>query len=250
MAKVIGFCALHYGKEYLPYVVHQIYPVIDELFIAYAPTPSHGHASTLKCPDSKEELHNAVFAHGDPQNKIKWYEGKWQHEGEQRDSIFERCGDAKLISVFDSDEIWHTDQLQNTIDWCLKQPARNFKQKLTTPWRSFNYVCTDEMRPDRFYRPDQLKGTIAYIPQDISIFYHMGYAISSACCLYKLSCHGHQNEWRANWFAEKWSKWRPDNNVNDCHPTCKNTWEPKPFDKNLLPQIMRSHPYWSLDIIP
>ncbi len=191
--------------------------------------------------------YEAAFRFGDPQNKIQWIEGEWGNEGAHRDMAVQLYPDADLIAVVDADEIWPTTDFAAITEWCLHQPNRTFKQKLRTPWRSFNFICDDEMKPDRFIRPKQIGST--YVPTELGYFYHFGYARAPSAIHYKLSCHGHKNELRPNWFENTFMKWSPFNNINDCHPTCVGFWNPKPFDKNLLPPLMRSHPYWDLDLI-
>lgn len=245
----IGFVCLHYGSDYLAFSIKSIYDSVDKILVAYSEMPSHGHASTLKNPDSKHACYAAAFAFGDPKNKIQWIEGKWGSEGAHRNIAFEMYPKADLISVVDADEIWHPEQFAAMQEWCLKQPTRQFKTALRTPWRSFNWICDDPMRPDRFFRLNQPMGSISYTPNEIGMFYHFGYARKPEHIKYKLSCHGHKNELKNNWFEEKFMAWSPTNNIGDLHPTCKGFWHAKPFDKNLLPKIMREHPYWNLNII-
>ncbi len=241
----VGFICLHYGKDYLGYAIKAVYDLLDEIFIAYSPVPSHGHESSMSCPDSRDQLKNAAFMFGDPQNKIKWYEGTWGREGDHRDEVFKRYPNASLICVIDSDEIWDPNVFSNITDHCLKHTARNFKQRLVTPWRSFNWLCKDEMMPDRFYKPKQ-QGTL-YVPSELGVYYHMGYAIREELMNYKLSCHGHKNELKNDWFNNVFMKW-PERK-EDLHPTCDNIWHAKPFDKNELPNVLRDHPYWNLEVI-
>jgi len=245
--KVAFFC-LHYGSDYLSYAIRSIIDVVDKVFIAYSPTPSHGHQGSSDNPDSKQKCYEAAHQNNST-HKIHWIEGKWAHEGDHRDSVFRTYPNARLISVVDADEIWHTDQFAAMQEWCLSQPAFAFKQKLRTLWRSFNWIVDDEMMPDRFYRLDQPRGTFRYTPREIGIFYHFGYARKPENIRYKLSIHGHKNELKARWFEDKYLAWSPNNNIGDLHPTCNNIWNAKPFDKSLLPTILENHPYRNLEVI-
>lgn len=245
----VAFVCLHYGSDYLGYAIKPIYDSVDKIVIAYASQPSHGHSTPLTNPDSRQACYDAAHMWGDPQNKIQWIDGNWKHEGLHRQIVWDLYPKANLISIVDADEIWHPEQFAAVQEWCMTKPVRNFKQKLVTPWRSFNWLCTDEMRPDRFYRPDMPMNTIEYVPQEIGIYYHMGYAREPKHIEYKMSCHGHKCELKGNWFRDKYMAWSPTNNIGDLHPTCKDTWNAKPFDKNLLPTVLRSHPYWDKPII-
>ncbi len=244
---IVSFTVCHYGSDYLAYALKSVYPCVDKMLIAYSPIPSHGHSSDLVNPDTRDMCYNAAHSFDDPQDKINWIEGTWPNEGAHRNVVYELYPDADLICVIDADEIWHTEEFAKIQTWCLSNPARQFKQRLRTPWRSFDWICDDNMMPDRWYMPKQTG--LAYVPIELGVFYHMGYAREPKHVLYKISAHGHKNEWRGDWFNNVFMRWSPTNNIPDLHPTCVNTWNAKPFDKNLLPTILRQHPYWSLSMI-
>ncbi len=244
---IVGFVCLHYGSDYLGYAIKSIYPCVDKILIAYSQAPSHGHSSDMRNPDNREACHAAAFQFGDPQNKIQWIDGHWSQEGNHRDVVHTMYPDASLVVVVDADEIWHTHELAKSIEWVMTQPVRQIKVRLRTPWRSFNWICDDQMMPDRFYRPRQ-EG-IAYLPGEIGTFYHFGYAREPKHIEYKLTCHGHKNELKSKWFENVYMRWSPTNNIPDLHPTCVGTWNAQPFDKLLLPEVMQEHPYRSKDLI-
>jgi hypothetical protein len=244
---IVGFMIMHYGSDYAGYAIQSIYDQIDHMLVAYAPVPSHGFRSGKSNPDSRESCRNSIYTFGDPKNKIEWVEGAWSDEGKHRSVIWEKYPQSKLVCVIDADEIWHPEQFAAVKNFALKTPKNAFKLNLRTPWRSFNWICDDGMAPDRFYMPGQ-KGFLV-VPREVGIFYHMGYAREAKHVEYKMSCHGHSNELRRNWFPEKFLRWEKDKTIADVHPTCVGIWNPQPFDKNLLPPILRQHPYWSKDVI-
>jgi hypothetical protein len=98
-------------------------------------------------------------------------------------------------------------------------------------------------------RPARINGKDAPVHYLNGSVFHFGYARSIEDIRYKISCHGHKSEWRNDWFDNKYCKW-PASGNNDLHPTCRDTWNAQPYDKMLLPEFMRSHPYFSLDVIP
>jgi len=55
--KVLGFISIMYGKEYLRESLLSIRDHVDKMVVAYTYNPSHGHSTTLKCPDSVDEIH-------------------------------------------------------------------------------------------------------------------------------------------------------------------------------------------------
>lgn len=244
----VAFICLHYGSDYLAYAVKSIYDNVDKILVAYSDKPSHGHSSNLTNPDTRQKCYDAAHM-CDTKGKIDWMDGTWPNEGAHRNIVFSKYPDADLVCVVDADEIWHPDQFAAAQEWCLQQNARNYKQSLVTLWRSFNWVCHDNMMPDRFYRPKLPPQTFAYVPKEIAQYIHAGYARDVESMKYKIESHGHKNEWRADWFRDKFLSWSPANNIGDLHPTCHDTWNAVQFDKNNLPALMHDHPYWDLELI-
>jgi len=241
---IIAYYALHYGSDYLTYSIKSIYDQVDLIYILYASKPSHGHSTAMTNTDSRAKLEAAAYKH-DPQRKIRWTDGDWAHEGKQRDSIFPIAKEqgAKLVVVVDSDEIWDRKVLSDGIQKALANNNRTSLIKMLTLWRSFSWACYDEMAPVRMIRPDLTTGT-QYLDGRV---FHFGYARALADIRYKISIHGHNNEWRKEWLA-KYENW-PASGNEDLHPTCRNTWNASPFDKNLLPEFMKEHPYWDKEVI-
>lgn len=239
---------LHYGRDYLPYSLRSVAPVVDRQSVFYTPHPSHGHSTDLPLIETRDELVESVFF--DNWDKLHWYDSNnfWQ-EGQQRDyalSVTSQHND--LILTLDYDEIWYQDVLRIALDYVWQQnKARNWLVNMLHFWRSFGYVCTDDNWPVRIFDTRHSSG-VAYLPKELGDILHFGYAISTDVLKYKLSCHGHRDELRPNWFADKWSAWPP---VDDCHPTNgrkengEGWWNPKPFDKWQLPEIMHSHKWFN-----
>lgn len=243
----IAYYALHYGSDYLGWSVKSIYDYVDKIYILYTNTPSHGHAGNAsQNPDNKQKLQASLYMFGDPQNKIVWTEGKWAHEGQQRDSILSIASsiNADTILTVDSDEIWRPETVTMAIETAEKGNTRNYCIRMLTFWRSFSWICTDDMLPQRVTCPKR-PGGVTYLGDRVM---HFGYARSVQNIAYKITCHGHLNEWRKDWF-DRFKNW-PNSGNNDLHPTCGNTWNAQPYDKNLLPNFLKSHPYFSLNVIP
>lgn len=238
---------LHYGADYLSYALRSVYDQVDRLHIFYTPTPSHGHRSALQPPETRDQLLLAAFAF-DPDGKVGWHDAPFTQEGPQRDSALRVCMDAgaDLVVVLDADEIWP----EETLSLCLQQAAsrpgvRNWLVNFTTLWRSFHWVCRDELWPVRIInlRAAAVGEYTAYLDRSNGEAYHFGYAVRDEIMRYKMSCHGHKGEWRRDWYESKWLAWPP---VGDCHPTCERTWTPEPFDAGSLPGFMQAHPFYDL----
>lgn len=250
-----SYTVLHYGKDYLPYAIRSIYPLVNQINIFYTPHPSHGHATSLPPIETEEELWQAAFTY-DPDKKVHFtrVEGI-RYEGQQRDYAVSKCKEfgADILLVQDYDEIWQLETLQKaltlveetTIDWGRYIWRVNFRHF----WRSFNYVCKDDGWPDRIIDlrnfPHDNYG-YNYISREFGDIYHFGYAIKSSVLRYKLAIHGHHNEMRKGWLESKWYPFAKE----DVHPTNdKNFWNAVPFDKTTLPEFMREHPFYDLEMI-
>ncbi len=102
--KEITYTALHYGREHLKYAIWSVIDAVDEYYVLYTPTGSHGTPTGVKCPESRHSLYReSVSGAG---NKLRWIDGQWDHEGDQRDSVFRFVPDADMVLVLDADEIW------------------------------------------------------------------------------------------------------------------------------------------------
>lgn len=252
--KVDSLTILHYGADYLSYALRSVYNTVDYCHVFYTPTPSHGHQTNSPPIETKEELMAAAFAY-DPDNKIKWYDmlGVTQ-EGRQRDTALQtvQAAGADLVVVTDCDEVWVQSELQTfLVDIWEKGESRNNLVNMVHLWRSFNWACYDNGWPVRIIDLRHDVGTNYLQSQPGSIF-HFGYAVSDRIMRYKWQIHGHKNELRPDWYRNKWQRWPPPDN---CHPTNGRNekgepfWTPRLFDKLKLPEFMREHPFYGLDII-
>jgi hypothetical protein len=248
--KVLAYIPLLYGKDYIEYAIRSVYSEIDAILILYTSKPSHGSGTSMTCPDTKEELIN-ICADADPDNKIIWSEGNWNLENQQRNEAHyyaKKHGYDILVAV-DTDEIWETHMLRELIQLTYERKASKCLVWMRHLWRSFNYICDDPMRQERIYYLGDDKTDLIYAPHPTNQVWHFGYAREFNQVAYKISIHGHSAEWlipKERWFREKYCAWPP---VQDVHPVCKDTWNPKPFERLELPVMMREHPYYNLEKI-
>lgn len=243
--KVIAYSIVHYGADFLPYALRSIIDHVDEAIVLYTPHPSHGHSTTAKCPETKDDIFKAADIDSP---KVKRYELKnIFYEGQQRDYAVELCrqADADMILVVDCDEVWPTEVLGRALEYAwVEDKARNWLINFCHIWRSFNYCCRDQGWPVRIIDLRH-QGGVAYIPKEFGDIYHFGYCIRNDIMAYKLKIHGHKYELRSGWFENRWLIWPPP---PDCHPTNeRGFWNPESFDKEKLPPLMREHPFWNLE---
>ena len=58
--RVESLTVLHYGKAYLRFALKSILDHVDRAHIVYCPRPSHGHWTDDPCPDTRQDLLDAV----------------------------------------------------------------------------------------------------------------------------------------------------------------------------------------------
>lgn len=247
--RIVSYTIAHYGKDYIGYALRSIFPFVDIAHVFYTPHPSHGHQTPASCPETQAQLYDAAKQF-DYDNKIRWSSfNNIYYEGPQRDTAVEICkrAGADIILVIDVDEVWPADVLEAALEMVKAGDKRNWLINFTHLWRSFNWCCKDNGWPVRFIDLRQTDGT-AYVSPELGDIYHFGYAVTDEVMAYKWQIHGHKGELRANWLDEKWYQWQPG--VDDVHPTNeKNWWQPEPFDKERLPEFMREHLFWDVEII-
>lgn len=267
--KTVGFCALHYGKDYLAYAIRSVIDAVDEMHFAYTPVGSHGHRSERACPESREELYEiARQASG---GKFHWHEGTWGYEGQQRDSIHTYAPDADAIIVVDADELYPAEfNFRGYCEWGAKTDVNSrIRLPMVHAWRSFHrWVLHDPAMPERIIFPkskqnstgvlyptrgDIYRGTkgaeYRYSDMPHVPLFHFGYAQRPEIVEYKQHTHGHKAEWRRDidWFQDRFMA----NAQHDCHPVGSEYWNPEPVDPFALglPEFMRSHPYAGMEVI-
>lgn len=243
--KIIGYCPLHYGREYLAYSIRSVIDAIDELHILYAAQGSHGSRTTIPCPETRDELYGiASKAAG---NKLRWHEGDWTNEGDQRMSIHQYAPDADLILALDADEVWGDGLAQEAIEFAQRNNVHTVRLPFIHLWRTFKRGFShDPSYPTRVINPHIPGGDIT-MPTDKRVW-HFGYCQSSIIVAYKTLTHGHRGEFRrdCNWIDEVFLA----NRQYDCHPVGSEYWNTEDLDLSQLPSVLRDHPYRNLELIP
>lgn len=248
--KVIGYTALHYGRDYLAYAIRSVIDHLDEYHVLYTPVGSHGHHTHIPCPETRDELYAlAQQAAGD---KLRWHDGRWAHEGQQRDSIHQIAPDADVVIVLDADEIWPEILIASAV--AIPQHIGGYPKRVRMPmthyWRSMHRaVLHDPALPVRVIYPQVANNDerAHAAPLNISLS-HMGYAQRPEIVQYKQLTHGHRNEWRrdVDWFRDVFMA----NRQTDCHPVGSEYWNPEAVDPlDYMPEWMSEHPYYGLEVI-
>lgn len=241
--KVISYTIVHYGKDYIDYALRSIQSNVYQSNVIHTSTPSHGHRTNIQPIETLEQIQSAVSI------PVNWYQTQNIHqEGQQRDYCVDLCATqgADLILVQDYDEIWNEQMLNQALRYVWNEnKARNWLINFTHLWKSFDWCCKDEGWPVRIIDLRHREG-VGYIPREFGEIYHFGYAVTDETMRYKWEIHGHKGELRPGWLDNQWAAIP----AVDCHPTNdKGFWNTESFDKTKLPPIMKSHPWYNVEII-
>ena len=245
--RILAYCALHYGAEWLEWAIRSVEPLVDEYHIFYTDHPSHGSTTDMTRPEGESKAILKSIA--DMFDITVWHDvDRFWQEGDHRDYCvdFLTKQGADLIVWNDADEIWDLDVLAKALDFAASNDAKEYRTHALHFWCGVNYVCMDECMPVRIIKPSG-KGE-AYIPG--RGFYHFGYAQSAMTVLYKSKIHGHRGEWRKGWFPI-YRDWEPGKTyycgvhpTNTCDKTGKPFWTPVPFDRYDIEELIGDHPYF------
>jgi hypothetical protein len=147
--------------------------------------------------------------------------------------------------VVDADEVWEPGAAARAIRQGLQMNARSGHVPFVHFWRSFGWACRDAAQPVRVISPRHVEGN-AYL--EVPPVLHFGYARKPADIEYKMQTHGHKGEWRPEWYEQTFLAWQPGEG-EDLHPTNRDFWTAAPYDRAALPDALKAHPYYGLEVI-
>ena len=78
---------------------------------------------------------------------------------------------------------------------------------------------------------------------------HYGYVQSEAMIKFKTDIHGDRGGWRTDidWYNDRFLKFPQIK--SDLHATERGMWNAVPYDKSQMPDFMRNHKYYNIDIV-
>lgn len=241
--KVIAYCPLHYGAEYLVAAIRSVAPYVDKIMILYSRTPSYGFGTNEKCPETEDELY---FLAVGASEKVEWVSlTNVGSEGHHRNIILNYSQGYDGILAFDADEVFDYG-LEQTIQDAFANGNRyiGFDGYINF-WKSFNHVCYDGFLPIRFINLAAQGGTGSVKAR----VYHFSTAQKMETMKYKLQIHGHKDEIRPGWLDEIYAAWTAEQNQQDLHLVALGLWNAVPFDKTTMPQILKDHPNYNKETI-
>lgn len=243
--KTISLTVLLYGREYLGWALKSIVDYVDEVWVLYSDVGSHGFRVSVPCPESRVELH--AIASAVAGNKLRWVDGQWWTEGQQREAIYALCPDAERIIVVDADEIWPAETIHQAVTMPRPEGVHKMRIPMVHFWRSFKRaILHDPSWPQRIIYPG-VNGFEDAVFQTGKPVCHMGYAQTPAITKYKTLTHGHRRAWKKHWLT---TVFLDEDRRIDLHPVGSDAWNAEDVNPlDYLPEWMNKHPFYGLDII-
>ena len=272
------FCVYN-EEEYITYAVRSILPAVDRIYICLGMVPYNAYnplAREGSYPDRTEALVDDL-ARENP--KIRVLKGTWDSEVDHRNAGLQLCLEEGMeyYWLVDGDEVYRGDHLKNIRKEISNRPnVGTFIVKCHIFWRSFSYrIPAQQMawRPRRIFKMTRFRsllglrlpyrccfigqnetnslGPIHEFPPEEAVFYHFSYARSDRAMEDKFRTFSHAHEIRPEWIAQVWKRWPTQRGMTNIHPV-----DPPKFPQALrvpvddLPETLRLHPYYGLDVIP
>ncbi len=272
------FCVYN-EEEYLEYAVRAILPAVDRVIICLGMAPYTAYnprARDSSRPDRTEAIVDALAARHPQITIIK---GIWDNELDERNAGLDLCLQQGIDYswLVDGDEVYREDHLRAIREEIAQHPeVGTFIIKCHIFWRSFAYrIPAQEMtwRPRRIFKLTRFRrilglkipyrcrfvgsndintlGPVHELRPEHAVFYHFSYARSAKAMADKFATFSHAHEIRPDWFETVWRPWPTRREMINIHPV-----DPPKFPRAIhqspddLPAIMRTHPFYGLDIIP
>ncbi len=245
--KVLGFSTIHYAGAYFRESLLSVVGHVDKMVIAYSRQPSQGHGTEMECPDKEADIF--AIATDVLSDKLIWDAAdRYGAETDHRAVKYKYSKGYDLVLTVDSDEVYSSDQLQGAFDYANDGSSQFYGiDGYINFWRSFDWVCTDGFRPIRLENLHRKNGT-----QDLNLkqtIYHFSTCQPVEIMAYKFGVFGHAHEVRPGWLQDVYYSWSPDAPFGDVHCVAYGLWNPMPFDKSTLPEILKQHENYNKRIV-
>ncbi len=276
--KIAAVYSVFNEEEYLAYSIRSVREHVDVVIVSLNERPWSRPGVFAQPPsiaDRTEAIVQELAAH-DP--KIVVLRGTWPTETTHREVGMAYCRAHGIDYYFlvDGDEVYRPDQLEALLEEIRRHPdVGTFQIKCTIFWRSFAYRIPHEAMkwtPWRVFKIDRTRrilgipmpyttrvtgdnktnslGPRALVPPERCFFYHFSYARSEAKMRQKITTSSVADQVQSNWFEHVWLAWPSQREMRNIHPMVPEefpqAWHVSPDD---LPAVMRTHPYFGVDII-
>ena len=276
--KIAAVYSVFNEEEYLEYSVRSIRNHVDGILINVTRQPwqrGNAPAPSSYRHDRTEEI---VKALAKEDSNITYQVGAWPTEVAQRQAGMEYClaGDSDYYFLVDGDEGYRPDHLRALRDEIEAHPeVGTFQIKCAIFWRSFGYrIPAEAMKwtPWRVFKISRHRsflglplpyttrfigdnrtnslGCCHLIPPQRCFFYHFSYARSEEKMHQKITTFSVADQVMRGWYERVWLPWPSQRQMRNIHPMVPEEF-PEAFriEPTDLPEVMRTHPYASLDVI-
>ncbi|MBI4342074.1 MAG: glycosyltransferase [Candidatus Omnitrophica bacterium] len=278
--KIAACYSVYNEEEYLEYSIRSLYDAVDRIVVCLGLAPWSAYNPDVRATfterDRTEQIVDAP-AKGDPKFIVR--KGVWDSEVAQRNAAMACCLEAGMEYYFlvDGDELYRRDHLTAIREEIEAHPeVGTFHVKCDVLWRSFRYrvpYTGVKWTPWRIFRiarsrrvlglplpyrcrftgPNRTNslGPRYLIPPQKATFYHFGFARTAQRMRLRLAASEQQRHFVERWFEDVWLRWpeqRSMKHLAQLDPSSLS--EAVAVDPSDLPEVLRSHPYWNLEIIP
>lgn len=277
--KLTAVLCVYNEEEYIEHTIRGILPAVDRAIVCLGLAPYDAYnpkAREMSTVDRTEAILDRLAR---TEKKVTLVKGVWSSEIDHRNAGLELClaDGTDYYWLVDGDEVYREDHLANIRQELMDHPrVGTFIIKCHIFWRSFRYrIPAQELswRPRRIFQvtrhrkimgiplPHRCRfigqnqmnslGPVYEIPTEKAVFYHFSYARSARAMEDKFKTFSHAHEIPESWINHVWRRWPEDRTMENIHPV-----DPPKFPRAVyqlpedMPEIMKSHPYYGLDVIP
>ena len=265
----IGACYILFNEEdYIKESLESIYPFPDKIYIILG-EPFNG---SIVEKDSTEEI---VRTFPDPYNKIVLIYSDETDESVNKNFQLDLCRKDGLdwMWIVDGDEVYFPDRLEialNELDQVINLPINKtvdvIRVNAREYWRSIHYspgttehytfFSTNPNMEIRIRMPTK-DFTYLSIKKDFILFNHYGLARTPNKMKekYNITDNRLNTEMKKTynldkWLNEKFTPWRPDNQIDNIHPFRPELWNKvEKINNSEIPENMIKHKWYGIEVI-
>ncbi|MFH1046624.1 MAG: glycosyltransferase [Candidatus Omnitrophota bacterium] len=277
--KIAAVYCVYNEEDYIEYSIKSIYDFVDKIVVCLGQAPYIAYNPRAREVVTQRDRTKEIvqqLAKGDP--KFHLIEGTWASEIEHRNAGMQYClaNHFDYYFLIDGDEVYRADHLRAIAKIIAANPkVGTFVVRCPIFWRSFkcripaekvawcprrifkitakrNILGLKFPYPIRFIGENKTNslGEVLHIPIEQAVFYHFSYAKTPRTMKEKLSTFSHAHEILSGWYENIWLKWPQNRAMQSVHPT-----DPPKFPRvdyvepADLPEVMKSHPFYRMEII-
>ena len=268
-------------EEYIEYSIRSIVEFVDRIYVLLGAAPYSAYNAAARAQfRTADQTEAIVRALARRLPAITLITGVWDSEREHRNAGLRQCfadGHGYYFLV-DGDEVYRQDHLANLREEIASHPTvGQFIIKCDLFWRSFRYRIPAQdlaWMPRRVFKltrwstvgkaglplPIRCRftgnnktnsvGAVRHLDPARVLFYHFSFARRPDKMREKLLTYSHAHEVLNGWFERVWLRWPQQRDMRDLNPVDPPKLPQAVYrDPSDLPEVLRSHPYYTQEII-